>query len=335
MPLFFLVAGFFGALLFFERSPKKMIKNRVDRLLYPFVVFVFLLWPTIIFSFGYTATVFAVSDTATETALAPYLSLFGILVPQSTFHLWFLYYLLLITIVSYGLGLLFNRLPKITNKTTEIFNWVIKKPLLKLVIFSGLTTIVLFIMDSVWVATSNQWIPDLNTFIFYFFFYIVGWILFKSKNLISTFMQFDLLFTGLAIALVTFEFIMLSSLSFEVQIVINSVLVWLFIFGITGLFIRFGSQHSHLMRYNSDSSYWIYLIHLSFTAFIPGLIAIWQVPAFAKFVFVLVLTSVICLVTYHYFVRATFIGKFLNGRKYSRNVHAKLEPIEIKIQTSK
>jgi glucan biosynthesis protein C len=128
MPLFFLVAGFFGALLFFERSPKKMIKNRVDRLLYPFVVFVFLLWPTIIFSFGYTATVFAVSDTATETALAPYLSLFGILVPQSTFHLWFLYYLLLITIVSYGLGLLFNRLPKITNKTTEIFNWVIKKP---------------------------------------------------------------------------------------------------------------------------------------------------------------------------------------------------------------
>jgi hypothetical protein len=43
----------------------------------------------------------------------------------------------------------------------------------------------------------------------------------------------------------------------------------------------------------------------------------WEIPAFAKFMIVLLVTSLICLVTYHYLVRSTFIGKFLNGRKYS------------------
>jgi membrane-bound acyltransferase YfiQ involved in biofilm formation len=71
------------------------------------------------------------------------------------------------------------------------------------------------------------------------------------------------------------------------------------------------------MRYNSDASYWIYLLHLTFTILLPAFIVDWDIPAFAKFVFVLLVTSGICLVTYHYLVRSTFIGKFLNGRKYS------------------
>ena len=56
--------------------------------------------------------------------------------------------------------------------------------------------------------------------------------------------------------------------------------VWLFIFGFTGLFIRYASQHSAIMRYVSDSSYWVYLLHLPLTAFIPGLIAGIAMPAF-------------------------------------------------------
>jgi hypothetical protein len=36
--------------------------------------------------------------------------------------------------------------------------------------------------------------------------------------------------------------------------------------------------------------------------------------------FVVLSTSVICFVSYHYLVRGTFIGKFLNGRKYSKKL---------------
>ena len=101
---------------------------------------------------------------------------------------------------------------------------------------------------------------------------------------------------------------------------INSLVVWLFIFGITGLFIRYGSNHSPLMRYVSDSSYWVYLLHLPLTLLIPGLIADWPLPSTLKMLFVVLSTGVICFVSYHYLVRGTFIGKFLNGRKYSRKL---------------
>ncbi|MFT5848000.1 MAG: glucan biosynthesis protein C, partial [Psychroserpens sp.] len=96
--------------------------------------------------------------------------------------------------------------------------------------------------------------------------------------------------------------------------------VWLFIFGITGLFIRYGSNHSSAMRYISDSSYWVYLVHLFLTAIIPSFIVDWPLPSAIKFLFVLIITGVICYVSYHYLVRGTFIGKFLNGRTYSKKL---------------
>ena len=316
MPIFFVVAGFFGAMLFFERSPIKMFKNRIDRILYPLIVFILILAPTIKFAANYSNASFDGDSNPLMVALEPFKILINWL-PEGTSHLWFLYYLFMITLASYVLGLLFNQFESFTKKTTQIFNWIIERPILKVLIFSILTVFLLLIMGSSWVATSTNWIPDFNTFIFYFFFYGIGWVLFKSKDKLDTFKKYDWTFLILALILFTGKFIMRSSLDEFETTIINSLVVWLFIFSITGLFIRYGSQHSHLMRYNSDASYWIYLLHLTFTMLLPAFILDWDIPAFAKFIFVLLITSGICLVTYHYLVRSTFIGKFLNGRKYS------------------
>ncbi len=319
MQIFFVVAGFFGALLFYERLPFKMVKNRVSRIVLPFLVFVILLWPSITFSFGYTRLVFAGSEDALAETLARF-SNFDVLIPGSTFHLWFLYYLGLITFFSVAVALIFKKLPSVTRQITSGFNWVIQKPIVRILVFAGLTAVVYMIMGSYSVATSNSFIPDFNTFIYYTYFYFVGWILFKSKHLLGTFMKFDWLTTVFGILLFSFYFFMNESLNFETKLIIKSVLVWLFIFGITGLFIRYGSNHSAKMRYVSDASYWVYLLHLSLTAIIPGLIADWSLPATLKFLFVLIVTGIICFVSYHYLVRSTFIGAFLNGRRYSRKI---------------
>ncbi len=329
MPIFFVVAGFFGALLFFERGPKRMFVNRVVRILFPLAVFIVILSPTITFAFIYSGAAFAGAENPLVLALAPFANIKSF-IPPRTFHLWFLYYLFLISLVSFGFGFIFENIPRFTNWSTKLFNRIIYQPVSKIVVFTGFTIILLFIMNSTWVATSTSWVPDWKTFLFYFFFYGFGWVLFKSKTHLDSFLRFDWFFTCAAIVVITVEFFMNSALSFEMKILLNSLSVWLFIFGITGLFIRYGSQHSHLMRYNSDSSYWIYLIHLTVVALIPGLIANWQASALVKFLFVFLLSSFICVLTYHYFVRSTFIGKFLNGRKYSRNIHAKLKPERVR-----
>ena len=98
--------------------------------------------------------------------------------------------------------------------------------------------------------------------------------------------------------------------------VLNSAAVWLFIFSFTGLFLRYLSAPSIKMRYLSDASYWIYLVHLPLTAFFPVLLGHLPWPAFIKFTIVLSLSTAISALTYHYFVRATFIGQALSGRKY-------------------
>lgn len=319
MQIFFVVAGFFGSMLFYERQPLKMIKNRVSRIVFPFLVFVVLLWPTILFTFDYTQLIFAGDSDVLANTLANFSSL-NVLIPKGTFHLWFLYYLALITFVSVGLGLVFKKLPTLSNRISTAFSWIIQKTVLRVLIFAGIMALIYLLMGTSSVETSTSFIPDFNTFLYYMFFYLVGWVLFKSKHLLDTMKQSDWISSILGIILFSVYFFMQASLSYELIIIIKSLMVWLLIFGITGLFIRYGSNHSSKMRYISDSSYWVYLIHLPLTAIIPSLISNWSLSGSLKFLFVLIVTGIICFVTYHYFIRGTIVGKFLNGRKYSRKL---------------
>lgn len=323
MPIFFLVAGFFGAMLFYERSPLRMIKNRISRIVFPFIVFLFLLWPITIFAFEYTSAVFSQQENPFKIALEPFTSISSFL-PTTTSHLWFLYYLSLITGTTVILGLLLKNRKKLTKKITKIFNWIIQRPFARIIFFSGLIFMTLTFLGTSMVTASVSLIPELNTFTYFFMFYLIGWVLFKSKQHLGTFVRYDWICTISAIVLATIQGLTIQNSKLEpngnsgILILYSSFVICLFMFGITGLFIRYGSKHSTRMRYISDSSYWVYLIHLPLTAIIPAFI--WNLPisAFVKFLIVLSTTAIICFVSYHFFVRNTFIGEFLNGRKYPK-----------------
>jgi glucan biosynthesis protein C len=258
--------------------------------------------------------------------LAPFAEFYYYL-PKGTSHLWFLYYLIYITGFTVLLALLLKNTPKLTSKVNKIFNWIIPKPFVRVVFFSGITFVILSALKTPMVASSTALVPDKNTFVFYVFFYIVGWVLYKSKQHLDSMMRYDWLCTILAVILVMSQgaLIQYANLGLtpnsnsSLLIIFSSLIVWLFIFGISGLFIRYGSHHSKRMRYISDASYWVYLIHLPLTAILP--ISVWKLPigAIPKFLLVLLGTTIICFVTYHYIVRNTFIGKFLNGRKYPKS----------------
>ncbi len=332
MQTFFVVAGFFASLLFYERSPIKMIKNRVSRIVLPFIIFLIILNPLVMFSFIYSTLVFDGTEQPFSQAIHTVIDLS--IIPISTHHLWFLYYLIIISAISVGMALLLKKLPAVTRRISQAFNWVIERPMLRVLIFAALTSVVYFIMGAWYVEKFNSFMPNFNALIYYGFFYGVGWVLFKSKHQLTQLMTFDwacaILGLVLYSAYLIYNFIV-NPFNLVSHILINSLVVWLFIFGITGLFIRYASRHSPLMRYISDASYWVYLIHLPLTGLIPGLIADWPLPATLKMVVVVLITSVICFVTYHYLVRGTCIGKFLNGRKYSKKLSDIKEP-EVSMQ---
>ncbi|MEP2669774.1 MAG: acyltransferase family protein [Cyclobacteriaceae bacterium] len=309
MPVFFMVAGFFGALLFYERGSKPMITNRMKRITLPFMVFLLVLHPIIILAFDFTSNAFnaPLSDISTE------LSLF----PQITYHLWFLYYLILLTLFSFGLALLLNKAPGFRQKINFSFRWLMDRKLVAILVFGIMLFIVMLYIWDYSVPTPLSFIPDAGDFLFFLLFYLMGWVLYTSKYPLNSLMKNDWLFTSIAVIAFTLRFAWSSHIDDVLIAIIHALITWMFVFGITGLFIRYTSQYSSRMRYISDSSYWVFLVHLPLTAFMPGLMAGWMLPAIIKFLITLTGTAAICLVTYHYWVRSTGIGQFLNGRKYS------------------
>ena len=99
---------------------------------------------------------------------------------------------------------------------------------------------------------------------------------------------------------------------------VGATLVWLFFFGLTGLFLRYCSRPSPAVRYLVDASFWIYLVHLPLTIWLPGLFSGLTAPAGVKILMVLGITYALAITTYDLFVRSTVIGFVLSGGRRPR-----------------
>ena len=94
---------------------------------------------------------------------------------------------------------------------------------------------------------------------------------------------------------------------------------WLMIFGLIGLFRRFFSSGNQRIRYISDSSYWLYVMHLPPIMLLQIWVSDWPWPSAVKLLGICTVCTVALLVIYEYAVRYTWIGTMLNGKKTRRN----------------
>jgi peptidoglycan/LPS O-acetylase OafA/YrhL len=100
----------------------------------------------------------------------------------------------------------------------------------------------------------------------------------------------------------------------------GSITAWLLTLGLLGLFLEHGSAPNRYLRYLMDAAYWLYLVHLPLVNYIGGLVARTALPLWLRALLTLVIAIPLLLLSYHFCVRSTFIGKTLNGRKYSRRL---------------
>jgi hypothetical protein len=93
----------------------------------------------------------------------------------------------------------------------------------------------------------------------------------------------------------------------------QSLFAWAMSFASIGLFRALLTRENHTVRYLSDSAYWLYLAHLPLCIAGQAIISQWAMPAWIKLpLFSVVLTAVL-LLSYHFLVRYTWVGRFLNG----------------------
>ena len=84
-------------------------------------------------------------------------------------------------------------------------------------------------------------------------------------------------------------------------------------FACIGLFRKLYARESRTVRYVSDSSYWLYVMHVPLV--IGALLAVrdWPLPSALKFALVTTAVTGLLLLAYRYLVRYTWLGRFLNG----------------------
>ena len=97
---------------------------------------------------------------------------------------------------------------------------------------------------------------------------------------------------------------------------------WLMCFGFIGMFRRWCSAESRVMRYVSDSSYWLYLMHIPLVITLACVMQTWKLPIFIKLSMICAGATLILLVTYQLFVRYTWIGRVLHGPRQKRVSHS-------------
>ncbi len=90
---------------------------------------------------------------------------------------------------------------------------------------------------------------------------------------------------------------------------------WLMTLGLLGLFESILVKDRPWVRYLSDSSYWLYLVHLPLIVVGQALFLRTDLPALAKFALLTTMTTAALLVSYHLAVRYTPIGTLLNGKR--------------------
>jgi peptidoglycan/LPS O-acetylase OafA/YrhL len=78
---------------------------------------------------------------------------------------------------------------------------------------------------------------------------------------------------------------------------------------------KYLARQSRLLRFLSDASYWIYLVHLPIACFLQILLVDTPLVLGVKLLVTTVGTFLYCMATYLVFVRYTPLGCLLNGRR--------------------
>lgn len=335
MELFFLIAGFFSHMAFHGKGAKTFLKSRFFRLAIPFVVGWFIMRPLLVASWimGYESMR---GEVNLSNALTTGIATLGDL-PEGLFvgsHLWFLYYLLLITAclltIRYLLCLHAPTQRRLVELADAAVSWV-SHSRFALFVLSIPTAVCLWFMSHWGMDTPDKTLaPDIPVFLVYGGFFLLGWALHRQTRLMERFARLTVGKFALCLGAMTATILLadyqmntghpqysLLKASFMLG---YAIMMWTLVSLTIGLFKRFLDRPSKTVRYVADASYWLYLVHLP--------IVLWLQIAFAelpwhwsiKLAAISGIAIGASILLYDLFVRSTFIGVTLNGRRKPRRL---------------
>lgn len=333
MPLFFLIAGYFSHRVFHSKGAGTFVKSRLMRIAIPFIVGWFIMKPLLV-SCWVMGQESMRGDVHIWSGLKVGFQSLGEL-PHGLFigsHLWFLYYLMLVTASLLAIRYTLIPFQRISNMlhfaTDKTLAWTTRYPC-ALWLLALPTALCLWKMSAWGLDTPDRSLaPLLPVLAIYGGFFSLGWLLDRQPDSIAQLSKLSwsrMVFTTIAASVTIYLSRYQNDLGHPHYaglrtgfVIAYAFTIWTLVFLTIGLFKRYCNKPSPIIRYIADSSYWLYLVHLP--------MVIWLQIAFAeinlhwsiKLTAISLITIGLSLLMYDLFVRSTLIGKVLNGRKKNR-----------------
>lgn len=311
MEVFFVISGFFAYQLFKKRGILAFIKNRIQRILLPFLVF----WMMTLVLLTFIPKRIHSDFQFTEIPI---------------FHLWFLYYLLIFYAIFILIMFIINRLPNRLRFVT----FPPLSVLSQIIILSLLTYFPLCCMNSTSVDTSLGFYPDLKLLLYYSIYFMVGVLFYQKPAFFESLAKNRWIYIGMAFILLLWVFPFYLKMGYTVSSIVKftagflsfrfiyAILSWTLVFALIAFVFKYYQQPNKIVRYLSDSSYWMYLMHLPLIFYFQSILEKHSIPPILKPFLTFGLTFALLLFSYHFLVRHSMIGAFLTGNSKKRNEEA-------------
>jgi peptidoglycan/LPS O-acetylase OafA/YrhL len=336
MATFFLIAGFFGHLVFHRRGAADFARDRRNRILYPLLIW----WlPVAIASMA--AMIWGLVRQGVDLNEAPEPPImYPALLPFPLTHLWFLYILIWLYGIALGLRYLiglWRGSVAFKARVDAVFEKIVMSPIASIMLGVPIAMTLIAIPDWRWwggVPTPDYSLdPNPASLFIYGYIFGVGWILDRQQHLLQAIRDRWVLnlILGAAATLACLEIVGWQSSRIMDIAEPNHVLLYAGFYGIAMMALTFAligagtaflSEGSRVMRYIADASYWIYVWHLPLIfllqAFMMNMPLHWSI----KFPIVMVATLIPLVLTYDWFVRPGRLGELMNGKRMKRGLPA-------------
>jgi ABC-type multidrug transport system ATPase subunit/peptidoglycan/LPS O-acetylase OafA/YrhL len=343
MTTFFLIAGLFARLLIDKRGARGFVADRAKRIVAPLIVGWLAFAPLTI-----VLLIWGVSRSA-DPAIAAMISNPPVQ-PAGAFpltHLWFLYYLVIFYVLLLGVIAVFSKVDakgRISGMVDKVVRPLLGSYFAPFVLGLPLFAVLGFdqrivLMGGIPTPDSSL-IPQLPALAGFGTAFAVGWFVHRQIDLLGEWRQ--RWFGNLAIAVALFvvyhtvpgikpnttagwlgDSAEWATSAYAACYIAS---IWYWSFGLIGCALKLCATESVWRRYLADASYWMYLAHLPVVFFLAAALANVPLHWAIKFPLILAITLGVLLATYRFFVRPTWIGEILNGRKYPRTPRGPLEP---------
>ncbi|MFT7561070.1 MAG: glucan biosynthesis protein C [Flavobacteriales bacterium] len=317
MPLFFVISGFFTALLIQRRGMDALFKNRLLRVLLPLFIFWPLVAAALIMPIGW-----ALENVQNKSPLLNMIAYMQNIPdapkpPPTLAHLWFLYYLMIFYVLTWG----FRQLPFAKLKEMILaIHPLIAVCLLPLLLLPGLS------IPTIPYPAPDAFMPQAWAILFFGPFFAYGYFLFSSSRLLDYFERsWPLLLAASCIIYVPMVYLYPDVIDFQYQnpewkVRLPLILCIAYIATLMSIMALVGAKklldiRNGFMRYMSDATYCIYIVHMPIVLIIQYWLLDQEGGVAYKFLVSSLGTLAICFVSYALLVRWTPIGWLLSGKR--------------------